>query len=108
MPVPLSSLVKGDNQLNHMKTALTGRLTQLKQFWLPLNQRQDYWMNMYRLLDVLQMAKPLGVARRFVSNEPRTGVDAAKAILTRNPTIWRIPLKGAEDENQEMSAGSVR
>jgi hypothetical protein len=41
------------------------------------------------------------VARRFVSNEPRTGVDAALAILTRNPTIWRIPLKGAEDENQE-------
>jgi len=56
---------------------------------------------MYRLLDVLQQSKPLGVARRFISNEPRTGVDAAKAILTRNPTIWRIPLKGAEDENQE-------
>ncbi len=102
MPVPLTAMVRGETQLNEMKTALTGRLQQLKQFWLPLNQRQDYWMNMYRLLDVLQMAKPLGVARRFVSNEPRTGVDAAKAILTRNPTIWRIPLRGAEDENQEM------
>jgi hypothetical protein len=102
MPIPVTSLVRGEGQLNEMKTALMSRLMQLKQFWLPLNLRQDYWLNMYRLLDVLQMAKPLGVARRFTSNEPRTGVDAAKAILTRNPTIWRIPLKGAEDENQEM------
>jgi len=109
MPVPLTALVRGEAQLNEMKTALMGRLQQLKQFWLPLNQRQDYWMNMYRLLDVLQMAKPLGVARRFVSNEPRTGVDAAKSILTRNPTIWRIPLKGAEDENQALrrSVGKI-
>lgn len=102
MAIPLTSLVKGEGQLNEMKTALTTRLHQLKQFWLPLNHRQDYWMTMYQLRDIFQMSKPLGVARRFTSNEPRTGVDAAKAILTRNPTIWRIPLKGAEDENQEM------
>lgn len=99
MAIPNQALVSmGQDDL---KTALMARHRQAKQYWRPLNLRQDYWMQMYLLLDVLQQSKPLGVARRFVSNEPRTGVDAALAILTRNPIMWRIPLRGAEDENKE-------
>lgn len=102
MAIPGQAFIRSPNQLDDLKNALLSRQRQLKLFWRPLNLRQDYWLNMYMLLDVFQQSKPLGVARRFVSNEPRTGVDAAKAIMTRNPTIWRIPLKGAEDENQEL------
>lgn len=102
MPITSTALIRGGNQLDKLKTDLLTRQFQLRQFWRPLSLRQDYWAQMYTLLDVLQQSKPLGVARRFVSNEPRTGLDAALSILTRNPTTWRIPLRGAEDENQEM------
>lgn len=96
------AIIQSPRQLDELKNILLTRQMQLKNYWRPLNLRQDYWLNMYRLLDVLQQQKPLGVARRFISNEPRTAVDAAWAILTRNPTVWRIPLKGAEDENQDL------
>ncbi len=88
-------------QSTELVNTLLGRHVQLKQHWKPLSARQDYWEQMYRLLDVLQQSKPIGIARRFISNEPRTGVDAALSILTRNPVSWRIPLTNAEDENQE-------
>ena len=101
MAIPGTALVRGGDRLTDMKNALLTRRQQLNTFWKPLSTRQDYWSNMYFLLDVIQQSKPLGVARRFVSNEPRTGFDAALAILTRNPTTWRIPLRGAEDENKE-------
>ncbi len=102
MALPAAAVIQSKRQLDMLKDALLTRQRQLKNYWRPLNLRQDYWLQMYRLMDVLQQSKPLGVARRFISNEPRTGVDAAWAILTRNPTVWRIPLKGAEDENQEV------
>lgn len=60
-----------------------------KNFWRPLHVRQDYWASMYLLLDPIQQMKPLGY-RRFISNEPRTSVDAAVSILTRNDSFWRI------------------
>lgn len=74
-----------------------------KRFWEPLHRRQDYWLSMYLLLDALQNLKPLGV-RRFISNEPRSAIDAAVSILTRNPITWRIDLIGSEDENKEEVA----
>jgi hypothetical protein len=101
MPPPQTAIIRGANQLDDLKNALLTRQRDLKQYWRPLSLRQDYWYQMYLLQDVLQQSKPLGVARRFISNEPRTGFDAAKSILTRNPVVWRIPLRGAEDENQE-------
>lgn len=103
MALPDTALVRGTgNSLEQLRGALLNRQTQLKTYWRPLNIRQDYWLNMYMLMDAVQQSKALGVQRRFVSNEPRTGVDAAHAILTRNPTPWRIPLRGAEDENQDQ------
>ena len=101
MALPVASLIQDRRQLDELKNALLNRRRQLIQFWRPLSLRQDYWANMYTLLDVLQQSKPLGVARRFVSNEPRTGFDAALSILTRNPIPWRIPLLGSDEENQE-------
>ncbi|KKM70009.1 hypothetical protein LCGC14_1445020, partial [marine sediment metagenome] len=102
MAIPGQALVQGVSQLDDMKSAILTRHRELKQHWRPLTLRQQLWENMYFLLDAIQQAKPLGVARRFVSNEPHTGVDAALSILTRIPPTWRIPLVGAEDENQEM------
>lgn len=99
MAIEATALVQRD--WDELKAALLSRQHHLKQYWRPLHQRQDYWMQMYQLLDVFQQSKPLGVARRFVSNEPRTAVDAALAILTRNPVSWRIPLIHSEDENME-------
>lgn len=101
MAIPAAALIQNPAQLDDLKSALISRQRQLKQFWRPLSLRQDYWANMYFLLDVIQQSKPLGVARRFVSNEPHTGPNAALSILTRNPIVWRIPLLGGEDENSE-------
>jgi len=101
MAVPEHDLIQ-PQQLDDLKNKLLTRYRQLTTYWKPLNLRQNYWASMYELQDILQQSKPLGVSRRFISNEPRTAVDAALSIMTRNPTTWRIPLKGAEDENQEM------
>lgn len=87
------------SDLDKMKQVIANRLAYGKQFWNPLHQRQDYWMQMYQMLDMLQQMKPLGY-RRFMSNQPRTAVDAAISIGTRNETGWHIDLTGAEDEMQ--------
>jgi len=71
-----------------------------KQYWWPLHARMDYWMSMYLMLDVIQQMKPYGY-RRFISNEPRTAIDRAVSILTRNDSFWRIDLNQDETENQE-------
>ncbi len=103
MAIPLDAFVNPQKvDLERMKEGLLSQLVFAKNYWKPLHSRQDYWMNMYLLLDVVQQSKPLGVARRFVSNDPRTGFDAALAILTRNPIPWRIPLTTAEDENADQ------
>ena len=54
-----------------------------KRYWQPLHDRQDYWLNMYLLLDLLQQSKPIGF-RRFITNDPRVAVDKAVSILTTN------------------------
>ncbi len=101
MAIPEQALVRGAHDQEDMKIAILRRHRELKQHWKPLTLRQNMWEGMYFLLDAFQQSKPRGVASRFISNEPRTGVDAALSILTRNPTKWRIPLLGAGDENQE-------
>ena len=101
MPIPGTSLITGDDELDRLKNTLLMRHRALVRYWNPLSLRQDLWSSMYTLLDPIQQSKPLGVSRKFISNEPKTGVDAAFAILTRNPVGWRIPLMNPEDENQE-------
>ena len=81
------------------KTIMDG-LSFGRKFWRPLHRRMDYWATMYRMLDAIQQSKPLGV-RRFISNDPRTAIDAGVSILTRNEIGWKIDLLGGEDENNE-------
>ena len=69
-------------------------------YWRPLHQRMDYWAGMYFMLDQIQQMKPLGY-RRFISNEPRTAVDTAVSIMTRNDTFWRIDLNEETGENSD-------
>jgi hypothetical protein len=69
-------------------------------YWRPLHMRMDYWASLYFLLDQIQQMKPLGY-RRFISNEPRTAVDTAVSIMTRNDAFWRIDLNQMEAENKE-------
>lgn len=95
----VSSVIQ-DPVLRDTLSLVSKRLQYARQYWTPLHRRMDYWMSMYTLLDAIQQSKPLG-RRRFISNEPRTSVDAAQAILTRNEMPWRIDLTRAEDEDQE-------
>ncbi len=95
------ALIQNSTEVEGLKGIIMGRKAELQQYWKPLHLRMDLHANMYLLLDVLQQSKPLGIARRFISNEPRTGVDAALSILTRNPVSWRIPFLDSEDENME-------
>jgi hypothetical protein len=93
--------VVADPTSERIKALIQERLRMAKTYWRPLHARMDYWANMYLMLDPIQQAKPIGVARRFVSNSPRTGPDAAMSILTRHPTSWRIDMMNADDENSE-------
>ena len=101
MAVPTEALVPS-NDLIRLKEGLLTQRTHAKNYWRPRDLRMDMWYNMYLMLDVIQQSKPLGVARRYVSNDPRTGPDAALAILTRNAIPWRIPLTNSEDENADQ------
>lgn len=83
-----------------LKETVMRRLRYGQQYWKPLHQRMDYWYSMYLLLDAIQQMKPLGY-RRFISNEPRTAVDAAINILTRNDAFWRIERSGMHNESLE-------
>jgi len=78
-----------DQEAGDLKNLIMARLRHGKMFWRPLHMRQDLWLSMYLLLDPIQQMKPLGY-RRFISNEPRTSVDAAVSILTRNDSFFRI------------------
>ncbi len=110
MPIPTDALVAQPDdsrtRTDMMKGILSG-LRDAKAYWQPLHNRQDMWANMYLLLDVVQMSKPLGVARRFISNEPRTGFDAAQAILTRNSTSWSIPIPVNATDDEKRSIGAL-
>ena len=78
-----------DIEAQSLKEEVGFKLRVGKNYWRPLHLRQDYWATMYLLLDPIQQMKPLGY-RRFISNEPRTALDAAVSILTRNESFWRI------------------
>ena len=99
MALPTTAVLPSDAHPD-IKLMIQGRLQRGKDFWRPLNARQDYWMLMYFLQDVLQQMKPINY-RRFISNEPRTAVDLAISILTRNDAFWRIALFETADENME-------
>lgn len=101
----VADAILDDNAAEALKKEVGFKLKMAKNYWRPLNTRQDYWSSMYLLLDPIQQMKPLGY-RRFVSNEPRTSVDSAVSILTRNDSFWRIdqmvdPLIG-QDERRSI------
>lgn len=87
-------------QAEEMKTRISVLITYGDNYWRPLHVRMDYWASMYFLLDQVQQMKPLGY-RRFISNEPRTAIDTAVSIMTRNPAFWRIDLNRMEAENAD-------
>lgn len=95
-----------DSEAKALQQEIGTRLHFGKQYWWPLHARMDYWASMYFMLDAIQQMKPLGY-RRFISNDPRTAVDAAASIMTRNDPFWRIDLFVSEVENAEtrMSIG---
>ena len=74
-----------------------------KRYWQPLHDRQDYWLNMYLLLDLLQQSKPIGF-RRFITNDPRVAIDKAVSILTTNDAYWRIDTPAGQIKPDEREA----
>jgi len=91
------------DQEQQIRTRIANLISFGVNYWRPLHMRQDYWASMYLLLDQIQQSKPLGY-RRFVSNEPRTAVDTAVSIMTRNESYWRSDLNEAEGENKDQRA----
>lgn len=102
MPIPEEALLTPEAS-DDLRVTIGNRLQTGKDFWRPLSVRQDYWYMLYLLQDVVQQMKPVGY-RRFVSNEPRTAVDLAQSILTRNDVSWRIALNEVNDEGPEARA----
>ena len=102
MAIPEEARLSDDDAAK-LKSTVESRLTYGKRFWAPLHARMDYWAAMYFLLDVVQQLKPVGY-RRFISNDPRTALDAAVSILTRNEAFWRIPLHQVAGENTDEQA----
>ncbi len=74
-----------------------------KRYWKPLHDRQDYWLNMYLLLDLMQQSKPLGF-RKFISNDPRVAIDKAVSVLTTNDAYWRIDTPAGQIQKAEREA----
>lgn len=95
-----TALLNPDEQ-NTLKAVVSQRLMQGKQYWRPLHARMDLWMSMYMLMDPIQQMKPLGY-RRFISNEPRTAIDSAVSILTRNDSFYRIEQMAMPGENTQV------
>lgn len=89
-----------DTEHEKTRKMITDRLANGKQYWKPLHDRQDYWAMMYYLMDAVQQMKPPN-HRRFISNEPRTAVDLALSILTRNDAYWRIALFEETGQNSD-------
>ncbi len=100
MAIPTDALVPAA-ELPRVQKLIANRLQYGKTFWKPLNVRQDYWALMYFLQDVIQQSKPLG-QKRFISNMPRTSLDLAHSIMTRNDAFWRIPLFEGAGEGADM------
>ncbi len=104
--MPDESLLSED-EASVLKSGLEQRLVWSKNFWRPLHERQDFWLNMHLLLDLVQQSKPLGF-RRFVSNDPRTAVDSAQSILTRNDSYWQIDMPaGVIGKEEREKVGKI-
>lgn len=104
MPVPSPvALVPDPEQTRELvvNRASWGRIT-----WKPLHDRMDYGMIMYLLLDPVQQLKPVGM-RRFVSNDPRTAIDSAVNILTRNTPFWRIDMPYDMHQSERAKVGKI-
>lgn len=99
MPIPSEALLSNEDA-EILRQTIGNRLQYGKDFWRPLNVRQDLWSLMYFMQDIVQQLKPVGY-RRFISNEPHTAVDLAQSILTRNDVYWKIALNEMSDENME-------
>jgi hypothetical protein len=91
-----------DDAAEDLRRSLDQKLLWGRRFWKPLHDRQDYWLNMYLLLDLMQQSKPLGF-RRFVSNDPQTAPDAAISMITRNEAFWRIDMPAGEIGKEERA-----
>ena len=98
--IPKEALVPEDKH-DYIKKLISNRLKFGREYWKPLHVRMDGWALMYFLQDIFQQAKPLGY-RRYISNQPRTALDLAHSIMTRNDAFWRIPLFQASGENMDM------
>lgn len=77
-----------------------------RQYWKPLHDRMDYGLTLYLLLDPIQQAKPVGF-RRYVSNDPRTAVDTAVNLLTRNYPYWRGDMPTGMNETERRKVGKI-
>ena len=88
------------------RVLVNDRLNWGRLFWKPFHDRQDYGLTMYLLLDAIQQVKPIGY-RRFVSNDPRTSVDAGVSILTRNLPYWQIDMPSGMLEDEREGVGKI-
>lgn len=100
MPIPQEALVPEAKHAD-VRQVIFNRLNFGIEYWRPHKLRMDYWSLMYLLQDAMQQMKPMNYAR-YVSNQPRTALDLAHSIMTRNDAFWRIPLFDASDEDAEM------
>lgn len=92
--------------LEDAKQLINNRLFSGRLFWKPLHDRMDYWMTMYLLLDAVQQLKPSNY-RRYISNDPRTAIDAAISILTRNEPFWRIDTPYGMPAEERENVGKI-
>lgn len=88
---------------DELRMEISQKLFDGRMYWKPLFDRMDYGLTLYKLLDPIQQAKPTGF-RRFVSNDPRTAIDAAVSLLTRNNPYWRgdMPTGMAQAERERV------
>jgi len=85
---------------------LVTQVTYRKRDMKARDERMDLWHTMYMLIDEFQLSKPSGLVR-FTSNEPRTVLDLAHTVMTRNPFKPRIPMTYAKTDDQREDYGLI-
>lgn len=99
LPTPTFDPFVSDES-NRLATQVANQWLTRQLYWKPWHDRQDQWMAMYQLWDVLQNTKPTGMFR-FISNDPQTGPNAAHSILTRNHVFWDMDTLAVGDMDAE-------
>ena len=95
------------SEVDFIKTEdLISQINYRKQDMKVRDARMDLWHTMYLLIDEFQLAKPNGLVR-FTSNEPRTVLDLAHTVMTRNPLKPRIPMTYAKTEQEREDYGLI-